>query len=451
MSASRPLIVLLAAASLSACSTVSSIGSAIWPFDGGPSKAPDDTKDGRISILTFEQKLEAEPGLAGTLILPEPKTLAQWAQPGGDVTNAPGSIAGAAEPKILWRRGVGGESTAQSRYASTPVIAGGTLYVLSIGQTVRAFDAASGNPKWSRRLKSDKPRDKVAQGGGLAFADQRVFVTSGFGFIAALDSESGKEIWRTPTNAPFSSAPTVLDGRVFASTNDSELLAFDAETGRVLWNYQAIAEPARVLSSSSPAVTQDAVVAPFASGEIVALSPGNGRRLWVDALTRSGRLTSLSSINDVAGRPAVVDGTVYAVSHSGVLASVDLRSGQRVWAKGLASTQTPYVVGDVAFVVSTDSELVAFHRRDGNIYWTEQLQRYTNTKKSKGRVTWAGPILFGGHLVAASSQGDMVFVNPENGEVVKTLDIKAPVFVPPVAANGILYVLTNSGRLIALQ
>lgn len=451
MSAKRPLLLLLAAASLSACSTVANVGSAIWPFDGGPSKAPDDTKDGRISILTFEQQLEAEPGLAGTLTLPAAQALPDWSQPGGGATNAPGAIEGAVEPKIAWRRGVGGESTAQSRYAAPPIIANGKIYLLSIGQTVRAYDAATGNPVWSRKLKSDKPRDKVAQGGGVAFADGRVYVSSGFGFLAALDGETGKEIWRTAANAPFSTAPTVSGGRVFASTNDSELLAFDAQSGAVLWTYQAIAEPARVLASSSPAVTLDAVVAPFASGELVALSPANGRRLWVDALTRSGRLTSLSAINDVAGRPVIVDGSVYAVSHSGVMASVDLRSGQRVWAKGVASTQTPYVVGDVAFVVSIDSELVAFNRRDGNIYWTEQLQRFTNAKKSKGRVTWAGPILFGGHLVAASSQGEMVFVNPENGEVVRSLAIKAPVFVAPVAANGILYVLTNTGRLIALK
>lgn len=451
MSVKSPLIILLAAASLSACSTVASVGSALWPFDNGPSKAPDDTKDGRISILTFEQKLVAEPGLAGTLALPPQQTLAEWAQPGGGVSNAPGSIAGSAEPKIQWRRSVGGESTAQSRYASTPVIADGRLYVLSVGQTVRAFDAASGRPAWTRKLKSDKPRDKIAQGGGVAFADGRVFVSSGYGFMAALDATTGKEIWRTASNAPFSAAPTVIGGRVFASTNDSELLAFDAQSGTVLWTYQAIAEPARVLAASSPAGTEDAIVAPFASGEIVALVPANGRRLWVDALTRSGRLTSLSSINDVAGRPAIVDGAVYAVSHSGVMASVDLRSGQRVWAKGVSSTQTPYVVGDVAFVVSTDSELIAFHRKDGNIYWTEQLQRFTNARKSKGRVTWAGPILFGGHLVAASSQGDVVFADPETGEVARTLDVKAPVFVPPVAANGILYVLTNTGRLIALQ
>ena len=58
---------------------------------------------------------------------------------------------------------------------------------------------------------------------------------------------------------------------MFAITNDSELISMDAGTGEVQWNYQAIAEPARILSAPSVAVDGETVVAPFASGEIVAL------------------------------------------------------------------------------------------------------------------------------------------------------------------------------------
>jgi outer membrane protein assembly factor BamB len=426
-------------------------GCALWPFKGGPSKAPEDTQEGRISLLALDQKLKADPGLRGALQLPAPHAQAEWPQPGGTPDNAPGSIEGSAEPSVAWRANVGEGDITRTRLTAPPVIADGKLFVVAGQQTVKALDAKAGRTLWSTRLRSGNPRDKIAQGGGVAYADGRVFATSGFGFIVALDAQTGAEIWRVPTAAPFSAAPTVANGRVFATTNDSELLAIDAATGSVLWNDQAIAEPARVLAAPSPAVTPDAVIAPFASGELVAFAPANGRRLWSDALSRSGRLTALSSINDVAGRPAVIGGAVYAASHSGLFAAIDQRSGERIWENTVASTQTPYVVGDAVFALSSDAELMAFDRINGKVYWITPLKRFENPSSGKGRIAWTGPILFGGRLVAASSTGTLVFVDPIEGAIERTEKLKDAVFVPPVAADGMLYILTNSGRLIALQ
>ncbi|HYD71649.1 MAG TPA: PQQ-binding-like beta-propeller repeat protein, partial [Candidatus Binatia bacterium] len=234
-------------------------------------------------------------------------------------------------------------------------------------------------------------------------------------------------------------------------SNDSELIAFDAGTGEVAWNHQAIAEPARILSAPSVAIDSDTVVAPFASGEVVALVSANGRRLWSDALSRTGRLTSLSAINDIAGRPVIDGGVVYAASHSGVLAAIDLRSGQRVWARAFASTQTPWVAGDVLYAVSVDGELTAFDRTTGNIYWVQQLRRYEDEDDRTGRVAWTGPIMVGSRLVLANSLGDVVAVSPENGQTVATADVDQPVFIPPITANGQIYVVTNSARLVVFQ
>jgi outer membrane protein assembly factor BamB len=225
----------------------------------------------------------------------------------------------------------------------------------------------------------------------------------------------------------------------------------DANTGEVQWTHQAIAEPARILSASSVAIDGETVVAPFASGELTALLAANGRRLWTDSLSRSGRLTSLSAINDIAGRPVVDGGVVYAASHSGVLAALDMRSGERIWARAFASTQTPWVSGDALFAVSVDGELAAFSRENGGVYWVIQLRRYEEEDDREGRVSWTGPILVGGNLVLVNSLGEIVAVAPENGTVVNRGDVDDPVFIPPITANGTIYVVTDKARLIAYR
>jgi outer membrane protein assembly factor BamB len=242
-----------------------------------------------------------------------------------------------------------------------------------------------------------------------------------------------------------------VNGRLYAITNDSELLALDANTGEVAWTYQAIAEPARILSAPSVAVDNDTVVAPFASGELVALLTSNGRRLWSDALSRTGRLTSLSAINDIAGRPVLESGIVFAASHSGVLAAIDLRSGQRGWARAFASTQTPWLSGTVLYAVNVDGELAAFDASTGNIYWVRQLRRYEDEADRRGRVAWVGPIMVGGRLVLANSVGEVIAVSPTDGETLATAEAGAPVFIPPIAANDQIYVVNDEARLIAFR
>lgn len=436
----------VAAAALSGCSTVGG-----WFGGDNEPSTSNVPQDGRISILAFEQQLAPDPSLAGrTIVTPPAVQLSEWPQPGGVANNAPPNASGTATLERAWRANLGAGSNNRVHLAAPPVIAGGRLFFLDADHRVHAIDARNGSRAWNVSVRGES-RDRNARGGGVAYSSGRLFVTTGYGTIVALDAGTGNEVWRTSGGAPFHSAPTAVGGRVFAITNDSELMSFDAGTGEVQWTFQAIAETARILSAPSVAVEGDTVVAPFASGEVLAFLAANGRRLWSDALSRAGALTSLSAINDVAGRPVVVGGIAYAVSHSGVIAAIDVRSGQRVWSRGFASTQTPWIAGDVLYAVNVDGELTAFDRATGNIYWVSSLRRYRNERSREGRLSWTGPIMVGGRLVLANSAGDVVAVSAQSGQVLQTVDVGAPVFVPPITANDQIYVVTDKAQLVVLR
>lgn len=444
---------LAAAAALSACSTVSRVGSVLNPFDGGGEAAADTARpdDGRVSVLAFEQELTPDPTLrASSIVVPPAVDMVDWSQPGGVADNSPPNSRGAAVLERVWRADLGNGSTDRVQIAAPPVVASGRLFFLDSEHRVIAVDANTGRRMWSRRLRAEA-RDRHARGGGVAVSGDRVFATTGYGFIVALNAGTGEEVWSAQAGAPFHSAPTVAGGRVYAITNDSELIAFDTATGAVQWNHQAIAEPARILSAPSVAIANDSIIAPFASGEIVALLAANGRRLWSDSLSRTSSLTSLSAINDIAGRPIVEDGVVYAASHSGLIAAIDLRSGQRIWSRNFASTQTPWVAGEVVYAVNTDGVLAAFNRENGNVYWTQPLRRFENEEKRTGRVAWQGPIMVGGRLILANSEGEIIAVSPESGQTVAQSDVGDSVFIPPIAAGGNIYVVTDEARLVVFN
>ena len=250
---------------------------------------------------------------------------------------------------------------------------------------------------------------------------------------------------------PFHGSPTVADGRVFVSSDDNELLALDAATGQVQWTYQGIVESARLLTTPSPAVLGDIVVAPFASGELIALRVQNGNPIWQDSLTRAGGLTAMSEINDVAGSPVVVDNTVYAMSHSGLLAAISLRTGERIWSQPAGGLHAPWVAGDFLFLTTSEAEIVCINRLNGEVYWITQLSLFENARERKNRLAWTGPVMAGGRLVVASSRGDMVVLDAYTGNIVSERDLPGDVFVPPVIANETVYVVTDDARMIALR
>jgi outer membrane protein assembly factor BamB len=243
----------------------------------------------------------------------------------------------------------------------------------------------------------------------------------------------------------------VLGERAYVTSTNSELYALDVATGEIVWTDQAIADSARIASSPSPALTTDLLVAPYTSGELIAYLPANGRRLWTDTLTTSGRFTPLSAINDIAGRPVIEDGVVYAASHSGVLAAIDARSGARLWDMALGSRLGPVAAGEYLFIVAVDGQVACISKLDGRVVWVRNLPEYRNERRKRGRIVWTGPLLAGGRLVVTSSNGDVLGLSLQTGETETELKLNQDIFIEPVAADGKVLVLTDGGQLVAIR
>ena len=462
---------------LSACSTVGKVTNAINPFNGNAEEQEVKSDPDRISILTLDDKLEVSGAVAPSdIVLPEAYTNPDWPQAGGYATHAVQRTNASGELQKIWSKDIGKGSYKKGRVSAQPVVSGGRIYALDGSSTLTVIDASNGSRIWEKKIKVNskgKTRkgkvrvldrikdplsftdrggsDKEAVGGGVAVADGRVYVTSGFGMVLAFDAITGEEIWRTKTRTPMHSAPTISDGRLFAVSDDNELFAIDADTGDVLWTYQSIIEMVRMLTSPAPAVIEDVVIAPFSSGEIVALKVQNGGVLWQEALSASGKLTPLATLNDIASGPVIADGYVFVTGQSGEFAAYDLRTGQQVWSQPAGSLGFPLVVGDYIYTITTEGQVVAFTKADGTVAWLTQLQNFKKQKKRKKRISWAGPIMAGDRLLLMSSRGEAVEVNPYSGEIIRTFKLAGDVFVSPIIANDTVYYITDDAKLVALR
>jgi outer membrane protein assembly factor BamB len=234
------------------------------------------------------------------------------------------------------------------------------------------------------------------------------------------------------------------------------MLTFNAATGAPDWTYQALTEPARMLVASSPAVSNGTVVAAFASGELVALRADNGTELWNEPLSRTTRTNALSEIRDIAGRPVIYKGDVFAVSHADVMAATDLRSGQLRWQIPVSAFTSPWAAGDVVYIVDDSGQVICASRDSGQLYWLTDLNAAPpvtakNKHPKQVRAAWSSPILANGRLITVSDHGDAVAINAKTGEVVARLKLGEDALIGPIAAGNMIYVVTQKADLIAIQ
>ena len=449
MRLSRPLKLTATATAFIALTACSSI-----PFFGNSGNDDKEQLDkaGRVTMVLAEEAVEAKPELATESIeLLPPTDMASWPEAGGTPAKAPGHVNAAPDLKIAWRNSVGKGSSNKSAVTTPPVASETAIYTLDADQTIYSTEISSGRTLWKKELKGLTKRDKTALGGGLAVTDGTLIVASGFGYVTRVSAEDGTELWKRELGVPMTGAPTVKDGTIFVASNNNEVFALDLETGETDWSDQAIAESARVLGSPSPAAIEDFVIAPYSSGEIIAYLANNGRRLWTDAISQAGRFTPISEINDIGSRPVLAGGLVFASSQSGITVAIDGRSGNRVWARPIGSTQAPALSGKFLFVIGTNAPLAALDAGSGDAYWVTELPQYKNEKKKKKRISYSGPLLASGRILIVSSYGELLAFDPQTGEQTASLDIKDTTYIEPIAVQGKVFLLTDEAKLVAIQ
>ncbi len=437
-----------------ACATafIALLGGCAGGLFGGKDEKATPTVGERVPILSrIESGASVDPALAGVaVVLPPAQANEAWPQAGGPANKAYGHLALAAEPARAWSAQIPG-STERRRLGAAPVIGGGKVYAVDTSGTVHAFDAQSGARVWSYRLDIPSDLQNSAFGGGASFDSGRVYATSGSGDVVALDADTGTQVWKVKPAGPLRGSPTVAFNTVFVMTQDNQIHALSAANGAPVWNESGSIAQAGVFGVAAPAAGQGTVVAGYSTGELVAYRYENGRVLWSDALARTSISTQVGSLTDIDADPIIADGRVYALGQGGRMASYELVTGQRIWELNVGGISTPAIAGEWIFALTDDARMLAIARTTGKVRWISQLRRYRDEEDREGPVFWTGPVLAGGSLWVASTQGEVYRISVSEGSASLFTQLDAGVSLPPVVANNTMYILDDSGRLSAFR
>lgn len=377
-----------------------------------------------------------------------------WPQAGGQADHALPSLNFSNQFSPLWTSSAGSGSTSEAKLLSTPIthsnepgIEKEILYSLDTHLRVSAINVNTGQRLWRESIAPEDRNDAIS-GGGVAYANDRIYVTSPHAEVVCLEAATGKVMWRSKTEGPVRAAPTVDDGRVYALSINNQLNVFDGQTGEKLWSHAGITEHAGLLGTASPAVSKGVVIVAYSSGEVYALKAETGYELWSETLSSTRRPDSLSSLAHIRALPIIDGNQVIIVGHNQKISVFDLRNGQKMWEHKVGGIHTPAVAEGYIFLINNFNELICLKESTGKVIWATKLPK---DPKNPHRIMWSGPILAAKQLVLTGLNGEIAAYAHQDGKKVKVHNHGTPMSLSPILSNNFMYILDDNGDVTAYQ
>jgi outer membrane protein assembly factor BamB len=342
---------------------------------------------------------------------------------------------------LQWRVQTGGP------VRSSPVVAGGVVYIGSSDGAVYAIEARSGDIRWRRDLGSAVSSTPAVWNGLVIAAalDGRVF---------ALRAADGRPAWTFRTSAPrpliwgfesgetWISSPAVAGGVVLIGSRDGNVYALDATTGKERWRYGA---DARVYSS--PAVAGNAVFVGAQDGTLHAIDRLSGRGLW-HFETEGKKLRSQAFGFDrttIQSTPAVAGGVVYFGARDGWVYAVDAETGREKWRldhKVSWINSSPAISSGVVYVGSSDGHFIqAIDAATGEERW----------RTPATGIVWSSPAADRERIYVGEGDGTLYALDKQSGKEVWRYRTAGRILSSPTVHDGRLYVGSDDGAVYAVN
>lgn len=382
--------------------------------------------------------------------LPQQVANSAWPQSHGIEKYRTAHPALSAAPQRVWSVSIGSGDERRHRITATPVVGDGRIYTLDSGVQVTAV-SLSGQVLWTADVVASA--DGGATGGGVAYHEGVVYVSSGYGVLTALEAKSGKLIWRQQLDATGSGQPTIGNGLVYLVAGDDTGWAIKTKDGRIAWQISATPSPSNVLGGPAPVLTSDLAIFAFGSGDLTATFRNGGLRRWNASVAGKRVGHSTARIGDVTGAPVVVGSRAFVGNHSGRTVAFDLSDGNRIWTTREGAFGPVWPVGGSLFQVSDLGRLLRLDANTGEVIWAVGMPGFLKDKPGKRGeiVAHYGPVLAGGNVIVASNDGLLRLFKPEDGTLVRTIEVPGGATTAPVVVGKTLYVVSTKGELHAFR
>jgi outer membrane protein assembly factor BamB len=315
--------------------------------------------------------------------------------------------------------------------SASPQVVGTRVFLAGAGGTVAAIDAETGRDIWRTVLGTP-----LATGVG-ADGETAAVVTRDNALIAL---SGGQQRWRAQLPAKVFTTPLVAGGRVFVVAADRTVLAFDGGNGARLWSQQRPGEPLVLSQAGVLLAVGDTLVAGL-SGRLTGLNPQNGSVRWEAPIATPRGTNEVERLVDLVGPVSRLGDSVCARAYSAAVGCVDASRGNVVWSQ--AAQGSVGLSGDDRLVFGADSDgrVRAWQRASGEAAWASDRLKYRSL---------SAPLAVGRVVALGDATGTLHLLSREDGSELTRLTTDGSAIVGgPALAGQVLLVQTRNGGVFA--
>jgi len=270
------------------------------------------------------------------------------------------TLSGPASGRIVWSGK--GDSINFPLSIATP---GDRFVVAGSDGSVRALAAADGRELW----RGEAGGKLVA---GIGSDGRFAAVVNRDNELVVLDN--GKVAWKKALPTPVVAAPLVAGERVFALTLDRQVVAFDALDGRKIWELKRPGEPLTLAKAGVLSAYKDTLIV-GQGPRLAGVDPLKGQLRWEASVATPRGTNEVERLADLVGPAVRQGEVICARAFQSSVGCVNAERGSALWNRNVGGTNGIGADAQFVVAGDASDRLSAWKLANGDLAWSaDQFQ-----------------------------------------------------------------------------
>jgi len=316
------------------------------------------------------------------------------------------------------------EVTLGDQIVATSAIVGNNVYVPCLSGELFCLNRSNGAKVWTYKTVEKVESNSFAPGlkSSPTVTDDTIYLGDEDGVFHAIERSTGKGRWKFETNGEIYSSAAVVDGRIIFGSYDNYLYCLNAD-GTLAWKY----------------ATQGYVHCAPAVVEGVTFIAGCDEHLRIIDIKTGEQRSELKLETYLIASPAVVGDMLYVGTYASEVVAVNWKKPAVVWRYQSGTGDFPFhssaaLTKDLVVLGGRDKLVHAIERSTGKPRWTFA---------TRGKVD-SSPVVVGDRVFIGSNDGNLYELGLKDGKERWKFSVGKPISAAPAVGENVLVVGSES-------
>ena len=318
----------------------------------------------------------------------------------------------------LWEVSLGDQILA------TAAIVGEFVYVPCLSGELTCLRRATGDKVWAYKTVEQVAANTFAPGfkSSPTVTADAIYLGDEDGVFHAIDRNTGKGLWKFETGGEIYSSAAVIDGRILFGSYDNHLYCLNRD-GSLAWKFG----------------TQGYVHCAPAVVDGVTFIAGCDEHLRTIDVKSGEQRAELKLETYLIASPAVIGDILYVGTYGSEVVAVDWRKQAVVWRYHAGAGDFPFhssaaVTDELVIVGGRDKHVHGIVRETGQSAWTFP---------TRGKVD-SSPVVVGNRVFVGSNDGNLYELSLADGKEQWKFNAGKPISAAPSVGEGVLVIGSES-------